>query len=150
MGAKSTAASTALLDHVLNNIAWAGIGDAPGLLPSAANGSLYLGLHSADPGVGGNQTTNELAFGGYARLAVTRAGGAWTVAAGSASNAALLTFSACAAGSGTALFVSVGTDLAGAGNLLYRATIITPVAGLAISAGITPQIQIGAAVITES
>ncbi len=150
MGAKTTAAATSLLNHILNNLAWTSIGDAPGLLPSATTGVLWLGLHTADPGVGGNQTTNELAYTGSGRISVARDGTQWSVVGNTATNLALLTFAACAGGGGTATFVGIGTDAAGAGNLLYRATITFPVAGLLISPGITPLIQIGAATVIES
>lgn len=150
MGAKTTASSGAYLAHILNNVAIANVGDVPGLPPSVTTGNLYLSLHSADPGIGGNQTTSEHAWAGYARIPIARDGTKWTVIGAAAQNAAIFTFPACAGGSDTALFVGVGTDLAGAGFLLYRGTITAPVAGLAISAGITPIIQIGSANITES
>jgi hypothetical protein len=150
MGAKTTAGATATLTIILNNFAWTGVGDAGGILPSAADGNIYLSLHSADPGVGGNQTTNELSYTGYARIPVSRDGTQWTIAAGSASNAADLLGALCTAGSGVATFVGIGTDAVGAGNLLYRGTILIPVAGLTITPGITPKIVIGSAVVTES
>jgi hypothetical protein len=81
---------------------------------------------------------------------VVRDGTKWAVAAASASNLADFLFPLCTAGSGTITFVGIGTDLAGAGTLLYRATVITPVAGLAVSPGITPKIAIGTAIVTES
>lgn len=57
---------------ILQNQAYAGIGDAGGLQPSAVAGSLYLSLHSAEPGLDGDQSTNELAYPGYARAACAR------------------------------------------------------------------------------
>ena len=149
MGAKTTAAATSLLNHILNNAAWTNIGDAPGLLPSATTGVLWLSLHTADPGIAGDQTTNELAYTGSGRIGVARDGTQWNIVGNTATNLAVLTFAACAGGSGTATFVGIGTANAGAGNLLYRATITTPVAGLNISAGITPIIQIGSATVQE-
>lgn len=151
MAAKTTAFAGALLDLILNNAALPNIGDAAGLQPSGADGVLYLSLHTADPGVGGNQTTNECAYTGYSRISVARTGALWTVVAPSATNAGLLTWGACTAGSTTATYVGVGTDASpGAGNLLYRALITNPAAGLVINPGITPQVAIGAATITES
>lgn len=150
MGAKTTAFASATLSHVLNNAAIANVGDAPGLPPSATTGSLYLSLHTADPGLGGDQSTNEIVYTGYTRIAVARDGTKWTVVGASATNAAVFTFPACAGGSGTALFVGIGVSSAGANLLIYRGTITAPPAGLAISAGITPIIQIGSATITEA
>lgn len=52
---------------ILNNFAYAGVGDAGGLQPSAAAGNFYVSLHTASPGEAGNQSTNEVAYPGYAR-----------------------------------------------------------------------------------
>lgn len=41
--------------------------------------TLTVALHTADPGEGGTQTTNETAYTGYARVAVARTTGGWTV-----------------------------------------------------------------------
>jgi len=150
MAAKTTAAGTALLELILNNVAWTGIGDAGGILPSTADGNFYLSLHSADPGVGGNQTTNELAYTGYVRVAATRNGTQWSVVAATATTLTDLVFGLCTVGGGTATYVGVGTDSVGAGNLIYRALVTVPGAGLLISPGITPKITAGAAVITET
>ena len=150
MGAKTTASASAHLSHILNNAAIANVGDAPGLPPSATTGSLYLSIHTADPGLAGDQSTSEIVYTGYTRIAVARDGTQWNVVGASATNLAVLAFLACAGGSGTALFIGVGTDPVGAGLLLYRGTITAPPAGLAISAGITPNIQIGSALITEA
>jgi hypothetical protein len=68
-----------ILEHILNNEDIPLIGDASGLLQSAADGNLYLNLHTADPGAGGDQTTNEATYTGYARLAAVRDGTVWTV-----------------------------------------------------------------------
>lgn len=68
-----------LAEHILNNADIALIGDAAGLLQSAADGNLYVSLHTSDPGAGGSQTTNEATYTSYARVAVTRDGTAWTV-----------------------------------------------------------------------
>jgi hypothetical protein len=60
--AMTTAAANALLLLLFNNTAWAVVGDASGLQPSGAAGNLYLSLHTASPGEGGNQSTNEIAY----------------------------------------------------------------------------------------
>lgn len=58
----TTAAANAFLLLLLNNTDWANIGDAAGLQNSVAAGSFYLSLHTADPGEGGNQSTNEISY----------------------------------------------------------------------------------------
>lgn len=60
--ALANAAATDLLELIFNNVAWANIGDATGLPGSAAAGSLYISLHTASPGEGGDQTTNECSY----------------------------------------------------------------------------------------
>lgn len=117
------------------------IGDATGLRSSATTGSLYIGLHTADPGEAGTQTTSEISYTGYARVAVARSPAAWTVSTNTVSNAAAINFGLCTAGSGTATYFSVGTDSSGAGKILYSG-ILT--AQLAISTGITPSFAISA------
>lgn len=42
--------------------------------------SLYVALHTADPGEAGVQTTSEASYPSYARVAVTRDSSNWTVA----------------------------------------------------------------------
>lgn len=138
--AASTAFATALLDLLLQNTALANIGDASGLQPSAAAGSLYIALHTASPGVGGNQSTNEAAYTGYARVAVARSSAGWTVTGDAYSNAAAISFGACTAGSETETYFSVGTSATGAGEILLFGALTS---GLAVSSGITPSFAIG-------
>lgn len=112
-----------LLNLVLNNIDLANIGDATGLRGSSTAGSLYIALHSADPGEGGSQTTSELSYGSYARVAVARNGSGWNVSSGVASNASAITFPTVSSGSGSAAYFSVGTASSGAGTILYSAAV---------------------------
>lgn len=69
----------AILSLLFENTDIAGIGDATGLQGSAVDGSLYISLHTSDPGAGGSQTTNETSYTGYARVAISRTAG-FTVA----------------------------------------------------------------------
>jgi hypothetical protein len=46
---------------------------------------LQVALHTADPGEGGSQTTSEIAYTGYARVAVIRTSAGWTVTGNSVS-----------------------------------------------------------------
>jgi len=128
------------------NLAAGTIGDAGGLLPSAAAGSLYIGLHSADPGEAGDQTTSELAYTNYTRVGVARGTALWTVSTNTASNGSAITFPTCGASGGTATYFSVGGSATGAGNLLYSGSLT---ASLAITNGITPSFAAGALTVTE-
>lgn len=136
----TNAFETAVLQLYFNNTDHANIGDAAGLQNSAAAGSFYISLHSADPGETGNQTTSEITYTGYARVAVARSGAGWTISGANCSNAAAVTFGNCTAGSATATHFGIGTDVSGTGNLLFKGALT---ASLAISAGITPSFAIG-------
>jgi hypothetical protein len=125
---------------IFNNTAAALIGDASGLQPSATAGSLYVSLHTADPGEAGTQTTNECAYTSYARVAVARSGAGWTVSGNAVTNAALVQFPQCTGGSETATYFAIGTASSGTGKVLYRGALS---ASLAISSGIQPQFAAG-------
>ena len=147
---KSNSWENDLLKLTLQNVDAALIGDATGLRGSSAAGSLYVALHTADPGEAGDQSTNEVstaAYAGYTRTAVVRSVAGWTVSGGSGSNAAAVAFPACTGGTGTTLtHFSVGTALSGAGKLLYKGTLTSP---LAVSNGITPSFAISSLSIAE-
>ncbi len=136
----SNAFETEFLDLVFTNAAIAGIGDASGLQPSAVAGNLYVSLHSADPGEAGNQTTNEVAYTNYARVAVARSGAGWTVSGNTATNTNLIQFPQCGASGATATYVGIGTDSSGAGLLLFSGQLSS---SLTIANLITPQFAAG-------
>jgi hypothetical protein len=137
----SNASETALLNLLFTNTAWALIGDASGLQPSAAPGSFYVALHTADPGEAGAQNTTEAAYTGYARVAVARSAGGFTVSGNQVSNTATVQFGECTAGSSTVTYFTVGTAASGAGSVIYRGALS---ASRSISAGITPLFNAGA------
>lgn len=135
-----------LLLLIFNNDALPLIGDASGLQPSASDGSLYVSLHTGDPGEGGNQTTSEAAYTSYARVAVARSGSGWTVSGNAVSNAALVQFPQCTGGSETLTHFAVGTASTSTGKVLYKGALSS---SLAVSSGIQPQFAIGDLDITE-
>ena len=137
----SNASETNLLLILFNNTDWANVGDAAGLQNSAAAGSFYVALHTADPTDAGNQTTSEASYTGYARVAVARTGGGWTVSGNQVSNTSTVQFGECTAGSATATHFSVGLLASGAGDILYSGALS---ASRAVSAGITPLFNAGA------
>ncbi len=95
--------------------------------------TLYVSFHTADPGEAGDQTTSETAYTGYARVAVARTSGGWTVTANSVSPVANVDAPACIAIPGTALtHFAVGTAASGAGKILYKGTL-TPNITMAVS-----------------
>lgn len=105
--------------------------------------NLYVSLHTADPGEAGDQTTSEIAYTSYARVAVARTTGGWTVTANSVSPVADIVFPAGTGGTGTATFAGIGTASSGAGKLLYKGAI-TP--NIVCGNGITPRLTTATAI----
>lgn len=136
----TTAAGTAIGTLFFNNTAWANVGDASGLQPSATAGSFYISLHTSSPGVSGNQTTNESAYTNYARVAVARSGAGWTISGLNTSNAAAITFATCGVTGSTVTHFGVGSASSGAGNLFFFGALS---ASKAIANGDTPSFAIG-------
>lgn len=131
----SDAFETSLLNHMFVNSAIANVGDSTGLPAAGTAGSLYVALHTADPGEAGNQATSEISYTGYARVAVARSAAGWTVSGNSVVNFAQVQFGQCTAGSGTATYFSVGLQVSGSTVILMSGALT---ASLAISNGITP------------
>lgn len=144
----SDAAENSLLQLLFQNTNFANLGDTTGLRGSSAAGSYYIALHTADPGDAGNQSTSEATYTGYARVAVARTGGAWTISGTSptqAVNAAAVTFPACTGGSNSITYFSVGLASSGATVMLGSGALTV---AFAVSSGITPTFGIGILVVT--
>ena len=131
----SNASETNFLNLLFNNADWANVGDAAGLQNSATAGSFYVALHTADPTDAGTQSTSEASYTGYARVAVARTAGGWTVSGNQVSNTATVQFGECTAGSAVVTHFSVGLLSAGAGDILYSGALD---ATRSVSSGITP------------
>lgn len=134
-GEKGNYWSSAILGLLFNGTPIANIADNAAASPLT---NLFLALHTADPGAPGNQATSEVAYTGYVRAQVSRTTGGWTLTAQSISPAAMVSWAPATGGNATAAFFSIGTNLSGAGNLLYAGPL-TP--AISISAGVTPQLQ---------
>ena len=145
MAGKVDTFENSLLLLLLNNTNIANIGDATGVRGSTVAGSLYMSLHTADPGEAGSQVTSEITYTSYARVAVARSGAGFTIATNTAALAAQANFPAGTGGSGTATHWGLGVNASGAGALLYAGTI-TP--NIVCGNGITPQLAAGV-IITE-
>lgn len=132
------------LKLVFNGTAIANLADNTATSP---NTSLYVSLHTANPGVGGSQTTSEAAYTSYARVAVARTTGGWTAStAASTSPAATISFPAATGGTETETYFAIGTAATGVGKILYVGTLSPTIA---VSTGVTPQLST-ASTITES
>lgn len=143
MAAKSTVFDTNLIALIFNATAIANIADNAASSPLT---SLYLALHTASPGVGGNQTTNEAAYTSYSRVAVARTSGGFTVSGATVTLAANQNFPTATGGSETETFFSVGTAASGTGKILYFGPLSPTIA---VTTGATPQLLSGTSV-TES
>lgn len=131
------------LKLIFNATAIANIADNAASSPLT---NLYVALHTADPTSAGNQTTNEATYTGYARVAVARTSGGFTVTTNSVSPAATISFPACSGGTNTITNFSIGTASSGSGKILYSGTV-TP--NISVASGVTPQLTT-ASTITES
>jgi hypothetical protein len=140
---KSNTFENDFLRLVFNNTGISLVGDATGIPGSATAGSLYVSLHTADPGEAGDQTTSETAYTGYARVAVARSGANSVVTGSSVSPNAAVTFGACTAGTATITHFAVGASASGAGKLLYKGAISPTIS---VSSGVTPQLTTATAI----
>ena len=111
-----------------------------------ANTSLFVSLHTADPGEGGTQLTSEATYTSYARVTVARTVGGWTVSNPTATNAATVTFPTSTGGTNTVTHLVIGTVSSGAGQILYSGALAS---SLVVTSGVTPQFPAGSIVTTE-
>lgn len=129
------------LKLIFNATAIANIADNAATAPLT---NLQVSLHTADPGEAGNQATSEISYTGYARVAVARTTGGWTVTGNSVSPVAAITFGAMTAGTGgTVTHFGVGTAASGTGKLLYSGTV-TP--NITVANGVTPSLSTSSAI----
>jgi hypothetical protein len=139
---KSSAFENDVLKLVFNATPIANIADNAASSPLT---NLSVALHTADPGVGGNQTTNEANYTGYGRVNVARTTAGWTVTGNSVSPVVSVGFPICTGGSNTVTFFSVGVPGGGTTKILYSGTV-TP--NISVATGVTPQLT-PASTITE-
>lgn len=140
---KSNAFETDFLELIFNATAIADLAEDDTTAPAT---SLYVSLHTADPGEAGDQTTNETAYTNYARVAVARTPGGWTVSGNQVSNTAAVSFPTCGVTGATITHFGIGTAASGAGYLIMSGALA---ASLAVSNGVTPEFAIGQLTATE-
>ena len=139
---KSNAFENSLLKLIFNATAIANLADNAASSPLT---NLYVWLHTADPGEAGDQSTSEATYTSYARVAVLRTTGGWTVTNNSVSPVANIDFANCTGGTNTITYFGVGTASTGAGVLYYSGTV-SP--SISVSSGVTPRLTT-ASTITE-
>jgi len=143
----SDEAETNLLALLVTNVAWANVGDASGLQPSATAGSFYISLHTADPVDSNSQLTSESAYTNYARVAVARSTAAWTVTGASCANDAAITFPTGGVTGSLVTHFGIGTDSTGAGHMIASGALSS---SLQVNSGISPEFAISALSIVAS
>ena len=129
-----------LLDLIFTNVAAPNMGDAGGLLPSAAPGDMAIALHTVTVlDTGTVQTLNEAAYTGYVRQTVVRSTAGWTVSSGAVTNDAAISYPTSTSGPESELDVSLG------GNIANVQQIFSPLdATLVVNNGVTPEFAISA------
>ena len=131
---KGNTYETDVLALIFNATAIADLADNDATSPAT---TLTVALHTADPGEAGTQLTSEIAYTGYARIAVARTTGGWTVTGNSVSPVANIDFGEMTGGAGgTVTHFSVGTGTAN--KLLYSGTV-TP--NIVVSSGVIPRLK---------
>lgn len=148
MAGKTDVFENDFLKLIFNGTAIANIADNAASSPLT---NLYVSLHTADPtdAAASGQSTNETTYTGYARAAVERTSGGWTISTASGVTKAVpvanITFGQCTAGSASVTHVGIGTASSGTGKLLFSGSL-TP--AISVAVGVVPQITT-ASTITE-
>ena len=139
MSTRTDAYIQATLDLIYRNVDFAGLGDAGGVRGSVAAGNLYVALFT---------DTVEVAYTGYARIAVARSAAGWSRTDNVVTNASDLNFTLCPVGTTvqTATRAAIYTDVS-AGTQLHIADLPTDIP---IQAGIRPVIEAAEITITGS
>lgn len=126
---------------LFNNTDIANVGDVAGLQNSVTAGSLFVSLHTSDPGDAGTAVTNEAAYPSYARVGVARSGAGWTVALRNATNAADIVFpTRSGVGIETQTHWAIVKESSGASVILFKGALS---ASLDVSNNIAPRIIAG-------
>lgn len=133
---KSDTFENDLLKLIFNATAIANLADNAASSPLT---QLFLALHTADPGESGTQATSEISYTGYARIAINRNSGAWTVTGNSVSPVAAIDFAEMTGGTGgTATHASIGVASSGATKIMYSGAL-TP--NIIVATGVIPRLK---------
>lgn len=139
-------AETDWLDHFFTNTTFPNVGDAAGLLASAAAGVFTLAAHVLDAITDASTvlSDNEVAYTGYARPTVARDVSNWTVTGDTASNDNLIQFGEMTAGGpDTITDVSIGFATGSVMQIWAQVT-----SDLVVNNGVNPQLAVAALDIT--
>lgn len=146
---KTTVFCNDVLSLVFRAVAIANIAQNQGTSPATA---MSIALHTASPGIAGDQSTSEISYTGYARVtSVTRdtAGTAFPApSAGVITTTANIDFGAMTAGTGgTVNNASIGHTPSTTANKALMFGAVSPT--ISVTNGVTPRLAIGST-ITET
>lgn len=136
MAALTTASANDVLNYVLR-----------GLAPSWGGATtLYVSLHSGAVGSGGNQTTNEISYTGYSRVAIARnnsTGEFASAASGATDNDNVITFGNPTGGTFpiNVTHVAIGENASGSGTAILTAALAST---LVVNLNVQPNVPAGA------
>jgi hypothetical protein len=139
----ATVTETAILAMIFNATPWANYAaTVSGATITAAETNILVSLNSADPLTGGNMSTSEIVYTGYARVAVARTTAGWTAPTGggpaSVSPVANINFPAgTGGGPGPATNFTTGHSGTAAQPILWSGTV-SP--SITVGNGITPSL----------
>lgn len=103
--------------------------------------TLYVALHTADPGEAGIQTTNETSYTNYARVSVPRDVTGFSESAGVITNVGDVLFPVCGATGATLTHFSIQTTASGSGGMLLASGPLT--SSFVVSNLIQPKFAVG-------
>lgn len=111
--------------------------------------STWAALHYADPGAAGTQTSTEVAYAGYVRVAVARnSTTGWSISGQTISPLSNISFpqATSATGATTAAWFSIGVSSSGSGDISYWGPLSPTIS---INNGVTPIVS-STSTITEA
>jgi hypothetical protein len=137
----TNAAESSILALLFTETTWTGIA-------TPVTNSWWISLHTGSPGEAASAQTAgpEANYTSYARVEVPRDGTNWTVSGTTqVANNLAITFPEATGGSNTITHFGIGTDSAGAGNLIFYGSLSQ---NLAVSVGIQPEFAASALTVT--
>jgi hypothetical protein len=142
MAGLGNSVESSILQLIFNATTWANVAINATASPLT---NLFVALHTADPGEAGTQSTNEIAYTSYARVAIARTAGGWTISGTIptiVSNAVAVTFPTCTGLTPTALYWSIGTLTSGAGVIICSGPLSSSPVGVFTADQSNERIQI--------
>jgi len=142
MAGKSDTFENDILKLIFNATAISNIADNAG---SGALTSLWVALHTSDPGDSGTQGNSEGGYAQYARVAVARTTTGWVVTNNSVSPVAAISFpQETATTTGTFTYASVGVTSGSTASKILYSGALSPT--INFGQNVTPSITTGSSI----